>query len=81
MPHTPINSPDYIPMISSPRPTKPSDLRMVIWEKVRKMPQGELPPRPNSICVNPVDRHLYDKPGEEEEDNKQPTEGRSGWAL
>ena len=45
-PYTPVHSPEYIPMISSPPPLKPSDWRKVIWEKTRVRPQGELP-----ICL------------------------------
>ena len=61
-------------MISSPQPPKPSDMRKVIWEKTRKRPQGELPHQPDSMYVDPIDRHLYDEPREDEE-KKQIKEG------
>ena len=65
--HTPVHSPEYIPSdLLTPNP-KPSSLREVIWEKTRVNPQGELPHRPDSMYIDSMDKHLYDKLRKEEE--------------
>ena len=66
-PHTPVHSPEYIPMIPLPPPTKPSDLRKVIWERSNIRPQGELPHRPDSLYVDPINWYIYNELDEEEE--------------
>ena len=57
---TPQHSPEYIPMIVSPQPNKPSKVRSILNMERRKRPQGwsqcfhKTPLRP-SLC----NRNLY----------------------
>ena len=71
-PHLRIHTHDFL----TPTP-KPSDLRKVIWQKTRVRPQGELPQRPDSMYVDPIDKYLYDEL-REEEDKKTIKEGMDG---
>ena len=79
---TPVHSPEYIPMTSSPPTPKPSEIRKNLWREARMRPQGwprsaepEISQRPanlkfqdDAVYTNPIDRHLYDEPREEGED-------------
>ena len=80
VPH-PQCSPEYIPMIMSPQPNKPSEVRGLLTMERRKRPQGrpqcfhKTTPKP-SLCnsnlyMDPIEKHFYKEPEDREnEDNK-----------
>ena len=78
---TPVQSPEYIPMIYLPKTPKPSEIRKTLFREAKMRPQGwltsgpEVPPRPTNttfhddmVYTDPINRYLYNKLKEVGED-------------
>ena len=78
---TPQHIPEYIPMVVSPQPNKPSEVRSIINMKRRKKPHGwpqcihKTLPGPtlhnSNLYMDPIEKHLYEEPEERRNESNE----------